>query len=82
MSSTGTSNGTIEIIVAPDGSTRLQTHGFSGSTCRDASRFVEEALGRRRGEMLTAEFHQSTEATRSIHCGHNGQTNHGDSGIR
>ena len=70
----GTSNrtlqGTIEIIVAPDGSTRLQTHGFAGATCREASRFVAQALGRRTGEVLTAEFHQSAENTGSVRCGH------------
>jgi hypothetical protein len=50
---------TIEIVVLPDGRTRVETRGFRGSACRDASRFLEEALGRRTGEMVTAEFHES-----------------------
>ena len=49
---------TIEIIVSPRGETVLQTKGFAGGSCRDASRFLEEALGQRTGERLTAEFHQ------------------------
>jgi hypothetical protein len=49
---------TIEVIVSPDGGTRVQTHGFQGSQCQQASRFLERALGRRSGEQLTAEFHQ------------------------
>ena len=49
---------TIEIIVSPKGETRLQTKGFAGSSCREASRFIEQALGQRTGEQLTAEFHQ------------------------
>ena len=51
----------IEIIVQPDGQTRVETKGFAGSGCRDASRFIEQALGKSTGEKLTAEFHQ--EAT-------------------
>ena len=31
---------TIEIIVAPDGKSRVETKGFTGSECREASRFV------------------------------------------
>ena len=54
---------TIEIIVSPKGETSVQTKGFIGSTCRDASKFIEEALGRRTGEQLTAEFYQ-TESVR------------------
>jgi hypothetical protein len=51
---------TIELIVAPDGSSRLETRGFAGEVCRDASRFLEEALGVRLSETLTPEFHAET----------------------
>ena len=50
---------TMEIIVTPEGKTSVQTPGFTGASCRDASRFIERALGQRAGEGLTAEFHQS-----------------------
>lgn len=46
----------IEIVVAPDGRTRLETKGFNGSSCQDASRFMEQALGRINDEQRTAEF--------------------------
>jgi len=49
---------TIEIVVAPDGATTVRTKGFVGPECREASRFVEQALGIRTAETLTAEFHQ------------------------
>ncbi len=52
-------NKTIEIIVKPDGQTIVETKGFTGASCRDASRFIEQALGQRQGEQLTAEFHQA-----------------------
>ena len=48
---------TIEIIVASDGQTRVETKGFVGAQCREASRFIEQALGRQTGEQLTAEFY-------------------------
>lgn len=51
----------IELIVSPTGETTLVTKGFAGSSCREASRFVEEALGQRVGERLTAEFHQTPQ---------------------
>jgi hypothetical protein len=52
----------IEIIVQPDGQTRVETKGFTGSTCRDASRFIQEALGKTSGEQLTGEFYQTHAA--------------------
>jgi hypothetical protein len=50
---------TIEIIVTTDGRTNVQTLGFSGPSCRDASKFIEEALGQRIAENRTAEFYQT-----------------------
>jgi len=49
----------IEIIVSPTGQTQVETKGFTGSECRDASRLLEAALGELTSETLTAEFHQT-----------------------
>ena len=49
---------TIEIVVTPTGQTQVQTRGFTGSECRQASEFLEQALGTRTQEQLTSEFHQ------------------------
>lgn len=49
---------TIEIIVSPKGETTVTTKGFVGGECRQGSKFIEQALGQRTGEQLTAEFHQ------------------------
>ena len=51
---------TIEIIVSPTGQTQIQTKGFSGSSCRQASAQLERALGQSTGEELTSEFHQQS----------------------
>jgi hypothetical protein len=57
---------TIEIIVAPNGDTRLKTRGFSGSGCREASTFLGQAFGLRTADRLTGEFHQSTTHTETL----------------
>ena len=48
----------IEIIISPTGETKIETKGFTGSECRDASKFIEQALGKQTSEQLTAEFHE------------------------
>ena len=45
---------TIEIIVNAKGESTVQTKGFTGANCRDASKFVEQALGQRIDEQLPA----------------------------
>ena len=59
-------NKTIEITVSPTGQTNVQTKGFIGGECREASRFVEEALGQRTSETLTAEFHQDVQQQQAV----------------
>ena len=57
---------TIEITVDPQGNSRVETRGFAGGACREASRFLETALGRRAAETLTAEFHQDQSTARAL----------------
>ena len=56
----------IEITVSPTGETKVETRGFTGSECREASRFVEQALGRKTAEQLTAEFHQGQQVGQEL----------------
>ncbi len=53
---------TIEITVGPRGETKVETRGFAGAECREASKFVEQALGLKTAEALTAEFYQGQQA--------------------
>ena len=59
---------TIEVTVSPQGETRIETKGFAGVACRDASKVLEAALGVRETEQLTTEFHavSSTENQQSL----------------
>ena len=58
---------TIEITVSPDGQTKVETKGFTGAECREASRFVEEALGQCISEKLTAEFFENQPVQQTNH---------------
>ena len=53
----------IEVTVSPTGEVSVQTRGFAGSSCRQASAFLEKALGQVSKDRPTAEMHQ-TQATR------------------
>ena len=49
----------IEITISPSGTSIIQTKGFSGSACQQASKFLEQALGACVAERLTLEFYQA-----------------------
>ena len=57
---------TIEITVDARGETKVETRGFAGGECREASRFLEQALGTRSAETLTAEFHQGQQDSQEL----------------
>ena len=52
---------TIEIVVSSRGETVLQTHGFPGASCREASRFLEQALGAKATDKPTHELYTVAE---------------------
>ncbi|MDR3638634.1 MAG: DUF2997 domain-containing protein [Isosphaeraceae bacterium] len=60
----------IEITVSPKGETKVETKGFTGGACREASRFVEQALGTRTAESLTAEFYETQETGQELKQSH------------
>ena len=62
----------IEVTVSPTGATQVETRGYVGNSCREASKFLEQALGLTSSETLTAEFHQSSATQTSVQSG---QTN-------
>ena len=53
---------TIEITFAPSGATKVETKGFAGSSCQQASKFIEEALGEKVSDIKKAEFFQPEPA--------------------
>jgi hypothetical protein len=51
----------IEVLVSHTGETLVQTKGYVGSDCQQASRFLEQALGPVTSEARTTEFYQAQE---------------------
>ena len=60
---------TIEVVISPQGETRVETKGFTGGSCRQASQFLEQALGTTTNETLTAEFYQEESARNHLRQG-------------
>ena len=52
----------IEILIDLQGQTKIQTRGFSGTNCKDASRQLEQALGHTQSEEQTAEYYQPAQS--------------------
>ena len=53
----------ITIIVKPDGKAVVETSGYYGTSCKDASKFLEQALGQRQTETLKPEYYSTTTNT-------------------
>ena len=68
MPATPTSK-TIEITVSPEGGVSVKTTGYTGSSCRDASRFIEQALGTIGRESLLPEYFQQASTGEQIRQG-------------
>jgi len=69
MSTPTTNSRTIEITVSPEGATSIKTSGFTGGSCRDATRELERALGVAGKESLLPEFYAQTKAGQQVQQG-------------
>jgi hypothetical protein len=49
---------TIEVIVRPDGSLKIDAVGFQGADCEKATRFLEAALGKVAGRQKKPEHYR------------------------
>ncbi|MBI3352655.1 MAG: DUF2997 domain-containing protein [Nitrospirae bacterium] len=49
----------IEITFSPEGEVKVETKGFAGKSCLDASKFIEEALGQKGSVSTTADYYSS-----------------------
>ena len=60
---------TIEITVTPEGATSIKTSGFTGGSCKDATRDLERALGVAGRESLLPEYFQQQAGRSQIQQG-------------
>ncbi|MCE9632134.1 MAG: DUF2997 domain-containing protein [Planctomycetia bacterium] len=59
----------IEITVSPEGATSIKTLGFTGGSCRDATRDLERALGISSRETLLQQFYAEAQSSEWLHEG-------------
>lgn len=59
-------NRVIEVSVSPTGEVTVQTKGYAGSHCQQASKFLEGALGIALTETKTAEFYQAASVDQHL----------------
>ena len=52
---------TIEVIIQPDGSLKIDAVGFKGADCEKATRFLEQALGQVKGKQKKPEFYRQVQ---------------------
>jgi len=62
-------NQRIEITVSSEGAVSIKTSGFTGSSCRDATKAIEKAMGVVGTESLLPEFHTGTQASERLRQG-------------
>jgi hypothetical protein len=58
---------TIEVLVSPTGEVSVQTKGFAGSDCLQASKFLEQSLGVTSADRKTADFYETAPVEQQLH---------------
>jgi hypothetical protein len=58
---------TIEVIVSPTGETKIETKGYDGSRCQEASIFLEQSLGLVTADKKSSELYASAPARQQVH---------------
>jgi hypothetical protein len=56
----------IEVTVSPKGETSIQTKGYAGSDCLQASKFLEQALGVVAKDVKTGEFYAAVQTDQQV----------------
>ena len=56
----------IEVIVSPTGEATVQTRGYAGADCLQASKFLEQALGVATADSKTAEYYTTTDTAQQV----------------
>ena len=57
---------TIEVIIGPDGSLKIDAVGFQGADCEKATAFLEKALGAVRGRQKKPERYRQIQHRQQV----------------
>jgi hypothetical protein len=56
----------IEVTVSPQGAVTVQTKGYAGGECLQASKFLARALGVATADRKTAEYYNTIDTTQQV----------------
>jgi hypothetical protein len=56
----------IEVLVSPTGEVSVQTKGFAGSDCLQASKCLEQSLGAESSDRKTTEFYDQAPVQQQL----------------
>ena len=57
---------TIEVIVQPYGSLKIDAVGFQGADCEKATRFLEQALGKVAGKQKKPDYYRQVQKQQRV----------------
>jgi hypothetical protein len=57
----------IEVLVSPTGEVSVQTKGYAGADCLQASKFLEQSLGVTSADRKTTEFYENAPVEQQLH---------------
>jgi len=55
----------LEVVIAPDGTVTITTHGLRGQACIEETKSLESAIGTVRSRQKTPEFYAASSATKT-----------------
>ncbi len=59
-------NKSIEVILQPDGSLKIDAVGFQGADCEKATAFLEQALGQTTGKEKKPEYYRQVRRQQRV----------------
>lgn len=59
----------IKIHISPDGNVKIDAIGYEGKSCKEATRAIEEALGKVESDNLKLEYYLSAQAETQVKNG-------------
>ena len=55
----------IEVLIGPDGTVKIKTHGLRGEACIEETRSLEQAVGKVERREKTREYYEQSATTRT-----------------
>jgi hypothetical protein len=55
----------IEVLIGPDGTVKIKTHGLRGEACVEETKSLEQAVGRVARREKTREYYEQASTTRT-----------------